>query len=512
MGEDVIGAPAGPSGAPPALTGPDQDTPRGSADLERAGAPGDPPSAATPDPPVPPALLRRRRADPAPRGRGGADRSGRPPSEDPVLPGRPQTRALLQYGAAAVLALGLAAVAGGVASRTVAEHEAVSDAVLVTRVLTRTVIEPNLSDGLLSGEPDAVARLDELFLDKIIGEAVVRVKLWTPDGRILYSDDHRLLGRRYALEADQLDVLRTGRIEAEVSDLVRPENELDRHLGTLLEVYVPVHTPAGELLLFETYSRYSTVTERAGGIFWPIALVTLGALLLLEGVQIPLAWRTARQLDQVQQDRERLLHKAIASSRIERRRIAADLHERVVQDLAAVSFHLGGAASAVRDESGQAGRVLREGSAAVRGAIRSVRSVLVDIYPPSLHRTGLPAALHDLATPLTSRGVGVTVDIPADLALRPPDAELVYRVAQEALRNAATHARAATITVRIARTGSALVLTVEDDGRGFDVGAARAPGHLGLALLRDLATDAEATLEVRSEPGRGTTIRLDVPQ
>jgi signal transduction histidine kinase len=448
------------------------------------------------------------------RGSGGAD-GARPRggfSGDPVLPGRHRRRALLQFGGAALLALVVATAVGAVASSTVAEYEAVSDARLVTRVLTRNVIEPNLVDGLLTADPTAIRRLDDLVVGKITGQSVVRVKLWTPDGRIVYSDDHRLLGRQFALGESERAALRSGHVEAEVSDLGKPENALDRHLGQLLEVYLPVHTPGGQLLLFETYSQYSAVSNRAARIFWHLCVVTLGALLLLEAVQIPLALRTSRQLGQVQQDRELLLQKAIASARVERRRIAADLHDRVVQDLAAVSFQLGAAASGARTDPERSIAALQEGSAAVRGAIRSLRSLLVDIYPPSLHRTGLAAALHDLATPLSSAGLVVHVELPEDLAPTAAEAELVYRVAQEALRNAAAHAAAATVVVRITVTDTALVLEVEDDGRGFDPHGQRRRGHLGLELLQDLTADVDAVLTLDSAPGRGTRVRLEVPR
>jgi signal transduction histidine kinase len=429
---------------------------------------------------------------------------------------QPQTRALLQFTAAALVVLAVFALLGAFASERVARRQAISDAQLVTQVLARTVIEPSLEDGLVSGNPGAVWRLDKLVVDKIAGQSVVRVKLWTPDGQIVYSDDHRAIGARYPLGPSERAALESGTVDAEVSDLSKSENELDRHLGEMLEVYMAVRTPGGEPLLFETYSTYSAVSERAARIFWPIALVTVGTLLLLELVQIPLAWRTARRLGQLQRDREQLLHKAIVSSRIERRRIAADLHDGVVQDLAAVSFSLAGAAARTRHGRTESqSDALMDASAAVRGAIRSLRSLLVDIYPPSLHRSGLAATLQDLAAPLTGRGLAVEVDLPADLRPSEPDAELVYRVAQEALRNVAAHAAACSVALQVTAEASLLTLTIADDGRGFDVTATERsaePGHVGLALLRDLAADAGAVLTMDSAPGQGTRLQLEVPQ
>jgi two-component system NarL family sensor kinase len=422
---------------------------------------------------------------------------------------------MLQFCAAALVALAVSVAVAGVASRNVAETESVSDARLVTQVLARSILEPNLDDGLLTGDPAAIARLDELVIGKITGDRVLRVKLWTPEGGVVYSDDHRLLGQVFPLGPSERAALTSGAVDAEVSDLGKPENALDLQVGKLLEVYMAVHTPSGQPLLFETYSQYETVTDHAVQIFWPIVLVAIGALLLLEFVQMPLAWRTARRLGQAQEERELLLQKAIASSRMERRRIAADLHDRVVQELAAVSFNLAGAGARARTDPTRSAEVLHAGSAAVRGAIRSVRSLLVDIYPPSLHRTGLAAALQDLTSPLTSRGMTVEIDLADDLVLAEQDAELVYRIAQEALRNIINHAAATAVEVRVSSGDAMLILTVDDDGRGFDVAATDAaarPGHFGLSLLRDLATDAGASLTLTSEPGRGAHVRLELPQ
>lgn len=433
---------------------------------------------------------------------------------EPMPPQRLARRAVLQFFGSAVLALTLAAAVAGIASTMVAERNAVDSARLVTLVLTRSVIEPNLSDSLLAGDPAAIAQLDNLVIDKITGGRVLRVKLWSPTGRVLYSDDHRIMGKDFPLGPSEREAMRVNSVDAEVSDLDKAENALDRNLGQLLEVYVPVRTPGGHQLLFETYTHYEAVADRAERIFWPIMLVAIGALIVLELVQIPLAWRSARRLGQAQEEREILLRRAIASSQIERRRIASDVHDRIVQELAAASFALAGSATRARTNPQLASEALDAGSGAVRAAIRSARSLLVDIYPPSLHRTGLPAALADLTAPLISRGVDVVLDVPDDLDLPERDAELVYRVAREALSNTVNHSAAAHVTMSLVREDSALVLIVNDDGCGFDADAMHEdrPGHFGLALVRDLALDAGAAVTVRSAAGQGTEIRLELPR
>jgi len=104
--------------------------------------------------------------------------------------------------------------------------------------------------------------------------------------------------------------------------------------------------------------------------------------------------------------------------------------------------------------------------------------------------------------------------VPDSVELSDEAAELVFRVAQEAVRNVAEHSAAATVDVRLAAGPDTVSLTVADDGIGFDVaGLAGTPagGHVGLLLLRDLARTAGGSLEIDSTHGRGTRVHLEVP-
>jgi signal transduction histidine kinase len=210
-----------------------------------------------------------------------------------------------------------------------------------------------------------------------------------------------------------------------------------------------------------------------------------------------------------------LLLRALDASDLERRRIARDLHDGVVQELAGASFALSAAADAVRAEPGSSPATsasLDRVAAGVRHSIRSLRSLLVDIYPPSLHDEGLPAALTDLLAPLPGSGTQTTLNITPNLDLAPETSALVYRVAQEAVRNAQRHAGAAHLDVEVSRRVDRVVLVVQDDGQGFDPGVSEkaiADGHVGLRLLSDLVAEAGGELMIRSGPG-GTTVRLEV--
>ena len=313
---------------------------------------------------------------------------------------------------------------------------------------------------------------------------------------------------------DEQEVLRDNTVAAELSDLEAPENRFERDQGRLLEVYLPVPTPGGQTLLFETYSRYSSVTANAGAMWRQFVPIVIGALLLLTLLQLPLAWSTARRLDVSLSERERLLRRAVEATDTERRRIARDLHDGVVQDLAAASFALVGATAQAKARGhAEEAEAMEGGAQALRRGIRSLRTLLVEIYPPSLHRAGLPAALRDLLDPLAGRGIEVKLDLPDIVEVGDEVAELVFRVAQEAVRNVAEHSAAGTVDVRLAATDT-VTLTVADDGIGFDpatLADTPAGGHVGLLLLKDLARTAGGRLEIDASPGRGTRLQLEVP-
>src|SRR3954447_14422708 len=429
-------------------------------------------------------------------------------------------RALVHFALAGVLTVVVIAVARAFVSRTAAEGQALDGARRLNGVLARTVVEPHLRDGLLTGDPAALAAMRDAA--RLLTDGPVqRMKLWTPDGRIVYSDDERLIGRQYPLGLDEAEVLVTGEAAAEISDLSRAENDLEHDLGTLLEVYRPVHTPSGQVLLFETYMPLSSLAARTTATWLQFLPITVGALVLLQLVQFPLAARLARQTGRARRERELMLHRSLAASDAERRRIAADLHDGVVQDLAATSIALAGAAMAAeragaRDESER----LNLAADAVRAGIRSLRSLVVDIHPPNLRRTGLAAALGDLVAGTTVRGVDTTlvVDDGATRGLSSPAEQFAFRVAQEALRNAATHSGGRAVELRLERRrdpGGAdlLALTVADDGVGFDPAAAAADDRprMGLRLLDDLAGDVGGRIAVTSAPGAGTTVTMEVP-
>ncbi len=277
-------------------------------------------------------------------------------------------------------------------------------------------------------------------------EPVVRVKLWTQKGGIVYSDEIRLIDSSYELDEDDLEVLDDGGVVSEVSDLSGPENRFERSFGELLEVYTRIETrPTARRCCSRRTSapRASpSVAASSTATFVPVLVATLVALALL---MVPIAWILASRVRASQREREGLMQRAIESSDRERRRIAGDLHDGPVQEMAGLSMRLSAAAGHTTDE-GSAG-VLRDSATAVRGSVRTLRSAVVGVYPPNLQQVGLAASLSDLVARLTAQGVDATVEVDPAATFGPDADALLYRVAQEAVRNAEEHAAARTVRI-----------------------------------------------------------------
>lgn len=423
------------------------------------------------------------------------------------------TGPVVQFAAAGLLAVVLVGAASAALLRDAVATEAVRDAEKVASLAGKGIVEPNLTNGLLRGRRAAARRMNRLVHDRVLARTgVIRVKIWTADGRIAYSDEPRLIGSRFSLGGEEAAILRTGGVDAEATDLSAPENRFERGAGDVLEVYSAIEAPNGQPLLFETYVR-SEYLSAAGEQSWvTLAPVLIGALVLLAVLQLPLAWSLARRLRRGQEEREALLKRALEASETERRRIAQDLHDGVVQNLVGVSYGLSAAAGRLGDGSDGAAATLREFAGQARQSVRELRTLLVDIYPPDLHRAGLQAAFSDLTAGLEGRGIETSLDIPANPELPPAVETLFFRTAQEAVRNVVAHADANNLEISVRRNGPEAVLEVRDDGKGFSPDVDRSgEGHLGLRMLSDLARDAGGRWELDTAPGRGTRIRLAVP-
>jgi signal transduction histidine kinase len=220
-------------------------------------------------------------------------------------------------------------------------------------------------------------------------------------------------------------------------------------------------------------------------------------------------------LDRLTEDRarvHRLASQVISAQDEERARVARELHDSTAQILTGVMLQLGAAA---RESSSPPldARIatLRE---LASEALEEVRSLSHTMHPRVLDDLGLGAALEWLARQTRAQEpLDVHVEVrEGDPQLPAPLASVLYRVAQEALRNAARHADARRVEVRLRRTEGIATLEVVDDGHGFDVRSAeeRRPG-MGLFSMRERVALVSGQLVVTSAPGRGTCVSASVP-
>lgn len=158
--------------------------------------------------------------------------------------------------------------------------------------------------------------------------------------------------------------------------------------------------------------------------------------------------------------------------------------------------------------------VLERSAEETRAAMKDLRTLIIEIAPPTLRREGLHAALLEVLRTIRSGGTKTRLELPSNMRLRQDRVNLIFRVAQEVLRNVAAHAEAKHVSVVLKEVNKMAVLRITDDGKGFspaDVARRRAEGHVGTNAIAELAEEAGGTLEISSHPGKGTRVTLKVP-
>ncbi|MEX0753651.1 MAG: PAS domain-containing protein [Actinomycetota bacterium] len=212
-----------------------------------------------------------------------------------------------------------------------------------------------------------------------------------------------------------------------------------------------------------------------------------------------------------QAERRKLLARVVEAQEEERRRIASDVHDDQIQKLTAVSLRLQTFRRHVEDPT--ALEDLDRLERTVGRAIEGLRHLLFELRPKLLDDAGLSAALTQYCRRAELES-GIEHLVDGDLESEPSAQTrgVAYRIAQEALTNARRHANPTRITVRINGSEEAIVVRVIDDGDGFEEGPGLAgEGHLGLSSMRERAELAGGTWQLRSSPGRGTTVEFRLP-
>jgi signal transduction histidine kinase/streptogramin lyase len=196
----------------------------------------------------------------------------------------------------------------------------------------------------------------------------------------------------------------------------------------------------------------------------------------------------------------------------ERIRIAGELHDGVMQQMLAVTMMLGTAKRKVGVNSDATATIDKIQEKVIQAGT-DIRQLSHGLHPPLLQEAGAPAAIRAYCDQFSAAcGIPVSCDCAESARDLSRGAALaLFRIVQEALGNAAKHAGAKQMAVRLTRSGRLVMLVVSDDGAGFDTSRLSASGGLGLVMMRERATQLNGKFEFESAPGRGTTIRVEIP-
>lgn len=225
----------------------------------------------------------------------------------------------------------------------------------------------------------------------------------------------------------------------------------------------------------------------------------------LGGAATGLSWLLTRRADRIQtlaDSRSRLVAQALEAEERERRKLADALHDDAVQNLLAARHELDRALKGDAEST----ETVRLG---LDRALVQLRSAVVQLTPHLLEHAGLEAALRAIGEE-QGRRAGFEVELDVDGAVNGADADVAFALAREMLVNAAKHAQARHVRVRVARADGMVEVEVADDGRGLDVDRVRrAPmeGHIGLASAAERVDALGGGLAIDSRPGDGTRLR-----
>ena len=400
------------------------------------------------------------------------------------------------------------AVAGGTVfwSSHIARSEGLGRAQVTGRGVANGVVGPLVTSALRAGDRSAMAELDKAVRIRTSDGSMYLVRIWTADQRLLYSDQPQPAGLR--LDPAGVALFGTTGASAMVAEGGRDETSAK---ADAVEVSAGFFGADGQPLVFQAHLPGDQVHADTRLLHQQLLPLTLGSMGLLLLLLLPLAVSLARRVERSQDERNRMLHTSISASDNERRRIAGELHDTVIQDLAGLSYTLHAVAQGLpaTAENEQTRQLTTAAAIIVRRDVDSLRRLMVDIYPPELADGQLVPMIDLLLGTTSSHGLSTHLNAPPLLDVPLDTAVLVYRVVREALRNAVKHAHAHNVTVDLSLDDGRVTAVITDDGVGL--GAEAQAGHLGLRLLSDTVADAGGTFAISSTAGAGVRVTASVP-
>jgi signal transduction histidine kinase len=386
------------------------------------------------------------------------------------------------------------------------------------------------------------AALNQILTTPPLSEKIVALKIWRPDGRVLYSNTQALIGRTFPI-GEGLRVALSGDVHSELSDLTQYENEFERDKWSrLIETYVPLHANgAGTVVaaaeFYHSPERWTLESRAAQRQSWLlVAAIVAGMYLLLfalvrrgsktiDAQQDELNNKVAQLTSLITQNEQlhdrvrRAAGRTAALNEVFLRRISADLHDGPGQDLglALMQFESVGNTCMIcpgkddgRFSSSEEFKVIRM---AMQSALTDLRAISAGLQLPEIDRLS-PCEITARAVRDYERKTGASVTRESKSGTEPMSLSVkitLYRVLQEALVNGFRHAGGVGQHVDVRTEGQRLLVQISDCGQGFDPSKAASDGHMGLAGMRERIEILGGSFDLQSMPGKGTHIRVTLP-
>ncbi len=451
------------------------------------------------------------------------------------------TRSLL-VGSSAVLLVGTLAMGiwlSSAAQKKLIDHESELYALYVDSVLSDQATARS-GDGLLS-DADMLA-LDKLLHGTRLAERIVAFKLWSRDGRVLYSTDLTQIGTRSEIRPALAAAFRG---ETPSRMLTLKDEGLGRqgaHGSDLIEILAPLHqAKTGSIQTVAEIHQTTDVLDQAVGAVrlqsWMLVIAAATSLYLLLAFLIKRASNTViiqkQQLEEkVSQLTNRLAEKAQALERMTRaaggttarnehrlHRIAIDLHDGPVQGIALAAMRMEALAkmcsncSPVAGERSPVAEEFKKLEAALNSAQQDVRSLSKGLHLPDTEELTLVDVAYRVMRDY-QRSCGAEVELTVNDM--PDEAPLsvkitLFRLLQESLANGYRHGGALKQHIVLSVSDKRLQISVRDDGKGFDPQTVQTEGHLGLEGMRERVELLGGTFYIWSAVGQGTVVRADIP-
>lgn len=362
--------------------------------------------------------------------------------------------------------------------------------------------------GILPGSRGAVAdiaALDEFVAENLLGHDTVRIKIWSPAGMVVYSDERSLIGTSAPPEPVFAEAL-AGVAVVDHREASPEENGTEAGLPPVWEFHVPIPGPDGRPVgVIEVSHLEASFAETADSVWRYVTLSSVaGAVLLAVALLAVMVAQGRRALEQ-QQRAETMFGNLVRARAEERAHIVGALHDDIGQRLYRIHFGLQDLLSrtndGLADDVGAVDQLVLEVEASLRDELKSLRNGASD-------QLRLDTALHELAEVTEAESaLNVVVDVdPACTRGNGTGRIALFRATREAIVNVRKHADASNATIVVRKKSRRVFVTVTDDGIG-------SPGDegVGLAVARERIEALGGGLNVKAEPRRGTRVQVWLP-